>query len=405
MAIQADAARRRRRPRPGRARARALRLGARVVALRARRHHHLPHPAGGRGCRARRLVHRPAALLARQRRTGCALPRRARALAAGRDRQRHRSQPAGGDEQLAALAAAGRAPGRIGRRQGRGNRLGPQRRAFAPAFVRRDVRHHRHRRGGALLARSEIPAPRPLGSPRRLAQRAGGSAVPHRRDAGQRQRAARRRSDDHRHARRFRGRSGLPDGAQEPRRAVRADAARPQREQQRAEQVRRHAVRSGGADRVLRRERTRDVTDLHAEGRRSAVRAEARARAALSRLYRAGAAQDRGRRRPRGAEGHRGPRQGDADDDRQGRTDPRERRPEGGARGGRRRPDGCVHGQQGRLLSLRARRADRRTSLRIAAVHHRRALGSGADRLDCQAGPRHQRLPDRRGAGRSAGGR
>ncbi len=97
------------------------------------------------------------------------------------------------------------------------------------------------------------------------------------------------------------------------------------------EQVRRHAVRSGRADRLLRRGRGREVGDVHAEGRRSALRPEARARVSLPRVHRARAAQDRGRRRHRRAQGHRGPRQGDADDDRARRTD----RPAGRSEGAR----------------------------------------------------------------------
>ena len=61
------------------------------------------------------------------------------------------------------------------------------------------------------------------------------AAAPYRIDVtpGQRHRAARRRPDDHRDARRLRGRPGVADGAQGARRAVRAHAARAQREQQR----------------------------------------------------------------------------------------------------------------------------------------------------------------------------
>ena len=51
---------------------------------------------------------------------------------------------------------------------------------------------------------------------------------------GQRDRAARRRPDDHREARRVRRRSGVADGAQGAGRAVRARAARAQREQHEA---------------------------------------------------------------------------------------------------------------------------------------------------------------------------
>ena len=168
----------------------------------------------------------------------------------------------------------------------------------------------RHRGGRALLARPALPPSRPVGAPRRLAQRAGRRAVPDRRRARQRERAARRGSDDHGDARRVRGLRSVADDPQVARHAVRARGARAQREQRRGQQVRRHAVRSGVADRLLRRSRGREVGDVHAEGRRSPLRPEARARAPLPRLHRARAAQDRGRRRPRRAQGHRGPRQG-----------------------------------------------------------------------------------------------
>ena len=57
------------------------------------------------------------------------------------------------------------------------------------------------------------------------------------------------------HARRVRRRSGVAHDPQDARGPVRARAARPQRESERSQQVRRHAVRPGRADRVLRRGR------------------------------------------------------------------------------------------------------------------------------------------------------
>ncbi len=67
--------------------------------------------------------------------------------------------------------------------------------------------------------------------------------------------------------------------------------------------VRGHAVRSGRADRLLRRSGRRAIDHLQAEGRRPAVRAEARARVSLPGVHRPRAAEGRGRRRHRRAEG------------------------------------------------------------------------------------------------------
>ena len=58
---------------------------------------------------------------------------------------------------------------------------------------------------------------------------------------------------------------------------------------------------------------------------------------------------------------------------------------------------------QGRLLPRRAAgRAGEQARERVAAIHHRRARGSGADGLDRQAGPRHDGIADRRVLHRSA---
>ena len=119
-------------------------------------------------------------------------------------------------------------------------------------------------------------------------------------------------------------------------RRLRARAADPHRGQ-----VRRDAVRRRRADRVFRRGARRPLAGLHAEGRRHAVRQEARAGVSLPGLHRAAAAQDRRRRRHRRPARHRDPRPRRADDGRRRRRD-RRRRQDAGADGGpgRRRADG-----------------------------------------------------------------
>ncbi len=108
---------------------------------------------------------------------------------------------------------------------------------------------------------------------------------------------------DHREAVRLRFRAGVAHDAQVARRRLRARAASAQRERP----VRRHAVRSGRADRILRRGERRQFEALQPEGRRSALRAAARARISLPGIHRPRAAEGRRRRRHRRAEGHRGP--------------------------------------------------------------------------------------------------
>ena len=171
------------------------------------------------------------------------------------------------------------------------------------------------RRDCALHARSALPPPRAVGDLRDVAQRRGRRAVPDRGQSRQRERAARRRPDDHRDPRRVRRRPGVAHDPQDARGPVRARAARPQRESERSQQVRRHAVRSGRTDRVFRRGRRGEVGDLHLEGRRSAIRAAARARAAFPGLHGARAAQDRGRRRSGRPQGNGSAGQGHADHD------------------------------------------------------------------------------------------
>ena len=73
--------------------------------------------------------------------------------------------------------------------------------------VRRDVR--------PVLVRARLPAPRAVGAAPRVAQRRSRGAVPHRGDAGQRQRAQGRRSGDHRAAARVLVGAAGPDGAED----------------------------------------------------------------------------------------------------------------------------------------------------------------------------------------------
>ena len=144
--------------------------------------------------------------------------------------------------------------------------------------------------------------------------------------------------------------------------------------------------------------------DLHAEGRRAAVRPEARARIPLPGLHRPRAAQDRGRRRHRGAQGTEVRVKRRADDADQGRAD----------RAVNEQPpaaltvaaDGTLTGKFTAdkdgfyRIELDAPTGERVTG--VAAVHDRRADRSAADRVDRQAGPRHQRDADRGSVRRGA---
>ena len=83
--------------------------------------------------------------------------------------------------------------------------------------------------------------------------RSGRRHLSHRRHAGQRQRSARRRPGDHRRTRRVRRGRGVVDDPQVGRRAVRARAAGSSETSTDKRLSVRHAVRSRGADRLLRR--------------------------------------------------------------------------------------------------------------------------------------------------------
>jgi hypothetical protein len=99
--------------------------------------------------------------------------------------------------------------------------------------------------------------------------------------------SARRRSTRHGEAAWLPGGPGRPDDPQEPDGRLRARAAHPRRGQ-----VRSDAVRRRGADRLLRRSARRALADLLAQGRRHAVRPEARAGVPLPGVHGPPAAQD-----------------------------------------------------------------------------------------------------------------
>ena len=117
------------------------------------------------------------------RRTGRAVSRRARAVAAGRDHQRDRGRAGWPSRAVAAFGGARAAAGPVGRREMPGDRWGthverPPLRRHA-ATLGRDCR----RRARALHARAALPAARAVGALRRVAQRRGRGAVSDRRHA------------------------------------------------------------------------------------------------------------------------------------------------------------------------------------------------------------------------------
>ena len=227
-------------------------LRARVLALHARRHHHLPRHPGRRARGPGRLPARAAADAQRERRAGRALPRRARAVAAGGHHQRRRSGAR--RRRLAVLGDARAQARRIGGGQGaRRSKAGAASsacRCAATALTLAGARRRRHR---ALRARSRVPAPRAVGALRRVARRRRRPRpiASRSRPATRRCRAARTRPSP-------RSLSGF-DAEQAslivrktPGGRLRARRAPPRRRRQ----VRRHAVRSRRADRVISSRRT-----------------------------------------------------------------------------------------------------------------------------------------------------
>ena len=190
--------------------------------------------------------------------------------------------------------------------------------------ARRRARDRRRR----LRARSGLPAARAVGAAGHLAERRGRGAVPHRGHAGQRHRAARRRSDDHRASSHgFESDQAVLMVRKSPTGRVRAGAARP----------RRRASTRGCCSTSRRRSST--------SSRRVGVRSPVYTLKVVDVPYvqkleleyhfpaytGLAAAQDRRRRRHRRAARHRGPRPRRPDDGGRGRRDRRRRQDAGAA--------------------------------------------------------------------------
>ena len=224
-------------------------------------------------------------MAASQRRAGRALSGRVRAHARNRHPERARS----GKRIVVAFTGACPPPGRTGDRALRRHRARPAPRSTAAAPL--CGRHRRHHRGSAspLRARPGVSAAGRIRAAAHGRRRARSQPVPHQREAGQHDGATRIRSGDRRDG------AGLRVGqgrAAHPKIGQRAVRARPDGLQQRHEDVRRHALRSAGLDRLLRRVGRRQVGRVHDARRRSAVREAARDGIRVPRLYGSGAAQD-----------------------------------------------------------------------------------------------------------------
>ena len=164
----------------------------------------------------------------------------------------------------------------------------------------------------ALRPRPGVSAAGRVGAAADGWRRARSQPVPHRREAGQHDRATRIRSGDRGDG------AGLRVGqgrAAHPQIAQRAVRARADGLQQRHEDLRRHAVRSAGLDRLLRRVGRREVVGVHDARGRSAVREAARDGVRVPGVHGSRAAQDRKRRRHRRAAGHAGAAAHHADDE------------------------------------------------------------------------------------------
>ena len=148
------------------------------------------------------------------RRTGGAVPRGTRAVAAGHARQCRRSQPPG---RRFGVGGPDSPPGRTGAGGLRVHQRRAPRRRRTASPLGRDAGRPGGCRRADRDARSRVRAQRAVGDPARAAERRGGGAVPHRSAARQRQRAEGRRPDDHRDARRVRRRGCVADGAARPR--------------------------------------------------------------------------------------------------------------------------------------------------------------------------------------------
>ena len=187
----------------------------------------------------------------------------------------------------------------------------------------------------------------------RVAQRRGGGAVQDRGHARQHLGAEGRGSDDRREAPRVQCAECRRDGAPGPDLEDIREACRSCRNDKgdlRRDRLRREAA---PLEYFVEAEGVRS-TDLHAEGRRRAVRPAARARIQIPRVHRPRAAEDRGRRRHRGAARHR----------RQGARSPPTMKTQG-------RPDCAERQGHGADLTLRPTARSRRRSrpTRTASYH------------------------------------
>ena len=288
------------------------------------------------------LVPGPAAARSGHRRAGGALPRGARAVAAGDAAQRGRSRAASGTSRSRrrssrrvveqAIEACARLDAARRVEQRRCARYAPS----SPAWPRS--------RCWRVAARSGVLPPRAVRDAAGVAERRGRGRRTASRSSPATPRC--RRAPTRRSPRSCSASTSedvVADGAArrrpatfEPLPLVRNDERH----------LRGHDLRRQRAARVLRRGRRRAVADLHAEGRRRAVRAAARARIPLPGLHRARAAEDRGRRRHRGAARHRRQRHDHPDDEDDGRADCAERQGAVDAdAAGRRHADGVVQGR------------------------------------------------------------
>ena len=254
----------------------------------------------------RRPVPGAAAAAPGERRAGGALSRGARAVARRR-RSSARSKPAA----PAKLSrGAGAAPSRAGDRGVLARRRIAPRRGGAAAGLRRQP-------GAVALARWSVVADRSgvlrqaLGA-MSWCRASGGGAVLDRGEPGNATVPKGFGPDHHRELLGFEAEDADADDAPGAGRQVRADSAGAQRRRH----VRRRCCSTSTApiDYFVEADGVR-IARLHDEGRGRAVRAADRARVSLPGLYRARAAEDRGRRRHRGAEGHRGARPGVPDDE------------------------------------------------------------------------------------------
>ena len=258
-------------------------------------------------------------------REGCAVPGGARAVARRERAERPRGDQAGGPHRQPRLLTR---PRRSARALGGGTLPGPRsgvggRAAEDPAVVELSGPRLR-RRPSRLHPRTVLSAARGGGpdGPRRGPRR--GQPLQHARGAGRRHHRPRGGSHGDRPALRVRDERRQPVHAKCPRGAVGAgpaDSAGDSRRRPAApRRVRDGALRHPGRDRLLRRRGRRALGDVHRRRHRPALRRPPRARIPLSRLHRARAAPDPGRRGHRGSAGDRGAHAGVSDHGHPGRA-------------------------------------------------------------------------------------